>query len=123
MKLFFYCICVFLFVFVSACSSVDASEKVAQNIVKDVIEVKKTVQEIKKNTPKECHSDLFLNQLKTIEKQADDIKFDTNLISDLCQKEKNILKEKIKNRDFFIFFIFIFILFVFFLKIKKAVLK
>lgn len=97
------------------CSFTTASESIAKNTIKEVVEVKKIITQIKDKTPIECKSDLFLSQLQSIDIQADSIRTQVENISLACQTEKDVLKKDIRIRELVIisfFAIFIFILIV-----------
>lgn len=98
------------------CNTTSTSDNIAQNTIKEVVEVKKVVEQIEKSITPECKNDLLMTQLQTISTQTDSIKSQVESISIACNSEKNILKEKIKIREFIIACFFGVLLFIMFLR-------
>lgn len=112
-------LCLFIS-FLAGCKSTDVSENITQNTIKEVVEVKRVIKQIKEKTPIECKTDLFLSQLQTITTQTDSIKAQVENISIACKTEKAVLKKDIKIRELIILFLAVLFIIVLLLRLRKV---
>lgn len=101
------------------CNTTSTSDNIAQNTIKEVVEVKRVVEQIERSITPECKNDLLMTQLQTISTQTDSIKSQVESISIACNSEKNILQEKIRIREFIIACIVLFLVLLIILRVWR----
>lgn len=63
----------------------------------EVVSVKKSVEKIKEQTPKECQTDLFLNNLETLEEKINTISRNIEIINESCKTEKELINKDLQS--------------------------
>lgn len=88
-----------LFLFLSACSTVDPSKAITENAIIGLTDIEKSVSRIESQTEKECLTDALKSNLEALRSQTKIISGQIESISLSCQTEKQVLEEKITVRE------------------------
>lgn len=101
--------CIFLFFglcFLFGCSSNIPSETITNNAIRDLTSITSDLDNTLVSLPKECQNDAVRASFGTIKARVNSVEGQVKTISLACQSEKNVLEEKIINRNLIIAFLF-----------------
>lgn len=88
-----------LFLFLSACSTVDPSKAITENAVKGLTDIEKSIERIESQTKKECLTEALIANLEALKSQTKIISGQVESISMSCQTEKQVLEEQKTVRE------------------------
>ena len=97
--MFIYARYLVIFLFLSACSTVDPSKAITETAVKGLTDIEKSIKRIESQTNKSCLTDALVANLEALKSQTKIISGQVESISMSCQTEKQVLKEKITVRE------------------------
>lgn len=92
-------ICLF---FLTACRTTIPSESIANGVIKDLNAHQQAIENLEKQTSKECKTEAFVANLNAIKAQTDSLMGQVKSISQACKTEKVVLEQKITIRDIII---------------------
>lgn len=95
--LFLFCL-----FFLVSCKSTVPSESIASGVLSDLHTHQQAINNLDKQTSKECKTDAFMTSLKTLKSQTDSIAGQVKSISQACKTEKVILEQSITIREIII---------------------